>query len=594
MLNLTTIVAVLTAIATSPATQVPTPGSPTQAAVADSGKKAAQTPPARYALTRVLRFSDGSPVAGATVMATAVRAGPESVARLATTDMTGRFTIDSLPAGDYDLTMVYSAEARPAIQRVTVSGAGSGNILVVTQRESSGWWTFLVLVIYLLTILATRWNHIAKSLQAMLQGEIIALRTRLHTEVDSSNSAAIDRLNSDITSIEDKYKEPQAKLRNQSFLHPLEWLFWTRGRENAEWVAIHEAEQQLTAVLSPPALVVSYLRVTQAQLQAMQNAPAAAALAGAIHDELESAPDAATTAAREAYRKALLGRGIALIYDDRDRQFATLMEWHNKASWLILCALIVIASLVFAAGHAVLCLAGAAGGFSSRLMRALRRDSLPLDYGASWTTLFLSPLFGALAGWFGIAIIALGTQPNINLLGDAFKLVSWHTPYAPITLAAAFLWGFSERFFDALVGAVEAHAGATQDRPPSKGAGTTVATQTAPVGQTGSAAAGPKPDSSSPPPKSAGGVTIDLGPSPLPVQTVRGKVSLDKARASDTAVNLSTTNPDCSFSSAVLTIPVGALEAGFDLIPKGRPPAATVRVTARVGTVEVSDAIEFS
>jgi len=83
---------------------------------------------------------------------------------------------------------------------------------------------------------------------------------------------------------------------------------------------------------------------------------------------------------------------------------------------------------------------------------------VPLDYGASWTTLFLSPLFGALAGWLGVALIPFAAQEQLNLLGEGFRYIRWDNPTSAETLAIAFLLGFSERFFDAVVGAVERHA----------------------------------------------------------------------------------------------------------------------------------------
>src|SRR5206468_466496 len=148
--------------------------------------------------------------------------------------------------------------------------------------------------------------------------------------------------------------------------------------------------------------------------------------------------DPARAASTDMSRKALLGRAISIIYGERDTSFSTLMEWQNKASWLILAAVVIIAFLSGAEGRSILFLAGAAGGFLSRLMRNLKREDVPLDYGASWTTLFLSPLFGALAGWFGIALIAFATQPGISLLGDAFRSVSWDDPSGVSSLAIAF------------------------------------------------------------------------------------------------------------------------------------------------------------
>ena len=130
-------------------------------------------------------------------------------------------------------------------------------------------------------------------------------------------------------------------------------------------------------------------------------------------------------------------------------------------------ALLLIFSLTVADGHGVLFLVGAAGGLLSRLERSIRRTDVPLDYGASWTTLFLSPLLGALGSWIGIALIAL--LAHAKLLGELFTSVSWDEPFIPFTLATGAALGFSERFFDSLVNAVDQKA--TSDLEGKGGAG---------------------------------------------------------------------------------------------------------------------------
>ena len=84
----------------------------------------------------------------------------------------------------------------------------------------------------------------------------------------------------------------------------------------------------------------------------------------------------------------------------------------------------------------------------SRLMRSLSRADVPTDYGASWSTLFLSPVVGALAGWAGILLVIVGVE--FNILGSALKF-DWCNTFNPVMLGLAFLLGFSERFFDAIL-----------------------------------------------------------------------------------------------------------------------------------------------
>jgi hypothetical protein len=117
------------------------------------------------------------------------------------------------------------------------------------------------------------------------------------------------------------------------------------------------------------------------------------------------------------------------------------------------CGLIVL--LAAAVGNPVLFIAGATGGFLSRLARTLKRADVPTDYGASWTTLFLSPIVGALSGWFGILLIVVLADSRLNVLGTAFQGVKWCCPLTPIPLGLAFALGFSERLFDGIMSGLE-------------------------------------------------------------------------------------------------------------------------------------------
>jgi hypothetical protein len=150
--------------------------------------------------------------------------------------------------------------------------------------------------------------------------------------------------------------------------------------------------------------------------------------------------------------RALLSEALGLLYDRTDTNFATLISWHNKTMWLVGAGLLLIVSLAAVIQHEVLFLIGATGGLLSRLSRSLQRADVPTDYGASWTTLFLSPVVGALTGWSGVLLIVAGVE--LNILGPVFKL-DWCNPYCPLALGLAFLLGFSERAFDGILSQLE-------------------------------------------------------------------------------------------------------------------------------------------
>ena len=399
---------------------------------------------------------DGSPAPDARILLTAHTGAPASESRATRTNDRGEYTIDSLAMGTYDL-VAEGRDGRTGPVTLTLAGPLRRDILLATDpREDTQTVLHLVatlfcLFVFVVVLVTARWHHIARSMHAMLRGQLAALTVRLDTEVVDCERKKLDALKETVRALSADWTiTPPPKV---SFM---EVLFWSRGRENAAWVVIHELERQLAAFLAPAAQVDAYLIWADAELRGLHR-PSAVPIADEIRASRQL-PAPATDGERkdrEAARKALLGRAISVIYAERDTSFSTLMEWQNKAGWLILAALNIIAFLAVAAGRGTLFLAGAAGGFLSRLMRALNRDDVPLDYGASWTTLFLSPLLGALAGWFGVAIITLAADPRLNLLGEAFRLVQWDHPTGPATLAIAFLLGFSERFFDAVVGALE-------------------------------------------------------------------------------------------------------------------------------------------
>jgi hypothetical protein len=125
-----------------------------------------------------------------------------------------------------------------------------------------------------------------------------------------------------------------------------------------------------------------------------------------------------------------------------------VVSWQNKTVWLVGCSLLLIVALAATLQHGALFLVGATGGLMSRLMRSLSRAEVPTDYGASWSTIFLSPLVGALAGWAGILLVIVGVE--FNILGSVLKF-DWCNTFNPVMLGLAFLLGFSERLFDGIL-----------------------------------------------------------------------------------------------------------------------------------------------
>lgn len=174
-------------------------------------------------------------------------------------------------------------------------------------------------------------------------------------------------------------------------------------------------------------------------------------LSADLIDKINFALSAESLAPLRRWR-ALLAEALGLIYDNTDSDFFGLASWHNKMMWLVGCALLFMFALAVSLGNAVLLLLGAVGGLLSRLTRTATAAEVANDYGATWGSLFLSPLTGALSAWGGILLIILGLK--FNIFGTALN-VDWCNPYDPVALALAFLFGFSERLFDTLSGQLQ-------------------------------------------------------------------------------------------------------------------------------------------
>jgi hypothetical protein len=203
--------------------------------------------------------------------------------------------------------------------------------------------------------------------------------------------------------------------------------------------ADHTLSQQLTAAAA--AATTDDVSKLRAFLEPFAfSLPLAQELAAKVKGEL----DYTAPAVMKRWR-GLLIEALGLIYDRADTDFSHLADWHNKLMWLVTCALIFIFALAITFQNPVLLLLGAVGGLLSRLSQNLQIADVENDYGASWGSIFLSPVTGALSAWGGILLIILGNK--LHVLGSALEL-DWCNPFDPMTLAIALLFGFSERFFD--------------------------------------------------------------------------------------------------------------------------------------------------
>jgi len=346
---------------------------------------------------------------------------------------TGRFAYSSevLP-GTYDLTLGGRFYETESVSNVTINAGEIKDLdFSLVKEDTSVHPAILALpLVFLLSIWLIRWNNIAKPSRL---GVITHLRDVQGQLPPGSRYGE---------ALGDALQELQRKVA------VLDWLFWSRGQEIASMILVHRAELSLLEDPAQTSLDKINARLASVEQRLAEvDKSAARSLAQRVSTEL--ACDRSKIS--EPARRQLLLEATSYLYEAGDTDFAALTGWQNKSFWLTLVGLALIWSVGLTEGHGSLFLAGAVGGFLSRLTRELKRADVASDYGASWSTLFLSPVAGAISGWFGVALIMLMTDPTVGVLGGPLKVINWDSANVAATLAAAFILGFSERLFDRIV-----------------------------------------------------------------------------------------------------------------------------------------------
>jgi hypothetical protein len=413
--------------------------------------------------------ADGSAVSGATVTIAGPAATPpgqstaKSPCQSACVEVTGSspdpgsYSFPEIQPGAYDITAAKS-EYRSQARKIAVASGSPQRIDFVLDAVPDSyvsglveaWVTPLVVFLFLGSVWLVRWHNIARPNREMLTAELEKVRARFR------NDTGLDLAQDELKHLDSLLESADNALKRKwTFL--FDFLFWSRGQEITGWELIHEFQRDAirfaygdgSGFTGDASLGMIRARLQSVELDLLDiDKTHAKTLAGNIKDALENVKDEETL-------RALLVEALTYVNDEDDSGFAQLTGWQTKAVWVstIGCGLIVVLALVI--GNSVLFVAGASGGYLSRLARQLKRADLPTDYGASWTTLFLSPVAGALSGWFGILLIVALADSRFQVLGAAFQGIKWHVPFAPLTLGLAFALGFSERIFDGIVSSLE-------------------------------------------------------------------------------------------------------------------------------------------
>jgi len=237
--------------------------------------------------------------------------------------------------------------------------------------------------------------------------------------------------------------------------------FWTRGLELAGWHMLLDAQPK-NAYLMPSEEVESRLRSSAESIRLLGKA--GASIAERSRDVLGMPQP------RESELRALLFETLRLESEEEKEEYIRLLTWHNKVLFL----LIISRGLIVGAaglGWARLLVFGAIGGLVSRLIRGLEGENgtAPSHYSCYWTSFFVSPVMGALAGWLAVLLVTflvdikvLGNQLDPRQLPQPFEYLGSMPLDVVKAGAIAFLGGFSERLLPHL--AVSSTGQMTGDR----------------------------------------------------------------------------------------------------------------------------------
>jgi hypothetical protein len=303
-------------------------------------------------------------------------------------------------------------------------------------------WGLVLLGAYVVLVILARWIYIARPNIVWTSVQAGAMAKRLSFQVEqrpSSNGkgslspATLQRLVEELK--QDIHKETPEKGHTGV-------LAWNGSHQIAQWVLMHEAERLALPSLSHAQLVARLERAL-GQLSELPQ-PRREAWEDVIRDLLDSKEDADTGRLNRAYR-AYLDELLGEIYEASNGNAIQLAGLYNRATWVILVALLPLAVLA-GLGYGVLLVAGAIGGLVSRMQRLVFSTRIPISYGSSWAPLFCAPILGALAAWAGLVLISLlQTAGVLQLTTLQTSLADLKAPSAAV-LGTAILLGVSERF----------------------------------------------------------------------------------------------------------------------------------------------------
>jgi len=183
-----------------------------------------------------------------------------------------------------------------------------------------------------------------------------------------------------------------------------------------------------------------------AQLERVPNPPTALKVA------LKAALSRPKTSNTDLFPLVQQARAFNFAY--QDEQFMSVADAKNKGLLLLLFSMLSLLGLAYLYPDSlVLFVAGSVGGLLARLRTAVAQDGPAFDFGLSWAVMYLTPLVGALTGWFGVLMIMV--MNALGLTGGFLEGVSMTDVTLPQTVLVAFVFGFSATLFDFFITKIE-------------------------------------------------------------------------------------------------------------------------------------------
>ena len=294
-------------------------------------------------------------------------------------------------------------------------------------------WGLVLLSAYVLLVILARWMYIARTNTVWTKAQAKAIAKRMSLQVQRAPTR-----NGKTAVTPESVQVLVDAIENQATCdRHTKIIGWNGSRQIAQWVLMHEVERLLLPALSREQLVARLERAL-GQLGELPEARRDA-WETVIHRLL--ADKAASDCEYRAYLDEVLGE----IYEASNGTAVQLAGLYNRATWIILVALLPLAVLA-GFGYGLLLVAGAIGGLVSRMQRLVFSSHIPITYGSSWGPLFCAPILGALAAWAGLVLISLLQAAGVlQLTALHTSLQDLQAPSAAV-LGIAILLGVSERF----------------------------------------------------------------------------------------------------------------------------------------------------